>query len=527
MAEKLELVSIKDLKVDIHASYFKNQNLKQTDIIFMQPLSRLDTHRFSRGILLISSYLDENGIPSIIFEPHRLLVKPMKWHAPTPEQTQEVEDRFLEKVKAWDSKIFCFTCTTMEFNEVIDFAKKIKQILPNAIFVAGGYHADAFPEDFLNNGFDYAVRGEGELTIMELFRSIFAGKRDFEKMDGLCWKKEDGQVVINKRRSLLIDFDELPLPAYHKIDMEYYLKMWDGILRGIPCKATLLETSRGCPWACSFCSCPTIAGHKMRYRTAESIESEVKLLKEKYGVEGIMLTDDMFTVSLDHVKKVSAILKKYGIVWTAQARVHAVNEEMLTIMKDAGCMQIDFGIESGSQRVLNEIINKKATIEQARQGVATCKKVGMRTMGTCMLGLPTETKDEMLSTVAFVKELQLDYVYYAIAVPLPNTALFEMVNSRLPENNKITVEDYRNLDWGGKNYSNKFNFSAVDNLTEIHKIFEKELHRNLIKNAMTNNTFYMRMFASMPNKTGRMVYMAKKGFNFFVVQKLYGKSLRL
>ncbi|HIH12074.1 TPA: B12-binding domain-containing radical SAM protein [Candidatus Woesearchaeota archaeon] len=528
-SERLELVSLKELKQKngIHAESLVLPQLKSTDVIFMQPVSRLDTHRYSRGILLLSAYLEQHGIPNIIFESHRLLSKPMVWHFPSPEQVQEVESKLLEKVVQWKTKIICFTCSTVEFNETIEFAKKIRKVVPNAVFVAGGYHADAFPEDFLNNGFDYAVRGEGELTILELFQALFGGRKDFPAIDGLAWKKPTGEVVVNKRRALLAEFDELPLPAYHKIDMPHYLKIWDGTLRGIPCRGALLETSRGCPWSCNFCSCPTIAGHRMRYRSEESLDTEVKLLKEKYGVEGFMLTDDMFTVSMDHIKKVSRVMKKHGIVWTAQARTHAVTEEMLRVMKDAGCVQIDFGVESGSQRVLDEIINKKATTDHARQAFALCKKVGIRAMANLMLGNPTETEEEMKLTLALAKEIKPDYVFYSIVAPLPNTKLYEMVNAMLPEDNKITVEDYKSIDWTGKNYSEKLNFSKVKDLSRIHKIFERELHGLVLRNAVKNNIFYFKMMLMLPHRIEKLRYLGKKLCNFFVVKRIFGKDLRL
>ena len=527
MAEKLELVSVKDLKVDLKTTNALNSELKETDIIFMQPISRLDTHRYSRGILLISAYLDLHGIPSIIFEPHRLLSRPMRWHFPTEEQKQEVETTLLRKIAQWNTKVFCFTCATVEFNEILETSRKIRAICPNAIFVAGGYHADAFPEDFLTNGFDFAIRGEGEITILELFQSIFSGKKDFAKIDGLAWKNHEDKPVVNKRRSLLVEFDQLPLPAYHKIDMPHYIKMWDGTLRGIPVRGTLLETSRGCPWSCSFCSCPTIAGHRMRYRSAESLEAEIKLLKEKYGVEGFMVTDDMFTVTIDHVKKVSDIMKKYNMIWTAQARVHTVTEEMLTIMKNSGCVQIDFGVESGSQRILDEIINKKASVDHARKTFALCKKVGIRAMANLMLGNPTETEEEMLQTLELAKEIKPDYVFYSIVVPLPNTKLYDMINNLLPEGNKIGLEDYKNIDWTGRFYSEKLNHSKVKDLQRIHKHFEKELHGLVIKNAIKSNLFYTQMMIVMPNRLERFGYIGKKMFNFFAIQKVMGKSLRL
>ncbi len=523
----LELVSIRQMKANLDDVNLQHLGLKETDVIFMQPLSRLDTHRYARGILLMSAFLDEHGVPSMIFEPHRFLSKPMKWHFPSKEQVQEVEAKFLQKAKEWNTKVFCFTCTTFEFNETLEFAKKLKEALPGAIFVAGGYHADAFPEDFLKNGFDYAVRGEGELTILDLFHAIFTERKDFEHIDGLAWKKQNGELVVNRRRALMIEVDALPLPAYHKIDMKHYIKIWDGTLRGIPVRGVLLETSRGCPWSCNFCSCPTVAGHRMRYRTEESLDAEVKMLKEKYGVEGFMLTDDMFTVSMDHIAKVCRIMKKYGMIWTAQARTHAVTEEMLRMMKDAGCVQIDFGVESGSQRVLDDIINKKATVDHARQAFALCKKVGIRAMANLMLGNPTETEEEMRMTIKLAKEIKPDYVFYSIVTPLPNTKLWEMVNNMLPEDNKIAIDDYKNMNWDGRSFSNKFNFSKVPDLARMHKEFEKELHGLVIKNAIKSNTFYLKMMLAMPHRLERFAYLGKKFFNMFVVRPIYHKDLRL
>lgn len=220
-------------------------------------------------------------------------------------------------------------------------------------------------------------------------------------------------------------------------------------------------------------------------------------------------------------------MKKYNMIWTAQARTHAVTEEMLRIMKEAGCVQIDFGVESGSQRILDEIINKKATVDHARQAFALCKKVGIRAMANLMLGNPTETEEEMMKTLELAKEIKPDYVFYSIVAPLPNTTLYNMVNNMLPEGNKINVEDYKNIDWTGRNYTEKFNFSKVKDLSKVHAKFHRELHGMVIKNAMKNNIFYMKMMLTLPRKGARFKYISKKMFNFFVIKNLYHKDLRL
>jgi len=208
-------------------------------------------------------------------------------------------------------------------------------------------------------------------------------------------------------------------------------------------------------------------------------------------------------------------------------KVDLTNEEVVKLMKESGCSQLDFGIESGNQRVLDEIINKKATTDHARQAFALCKKVGIRAMANLMLGNPTETEEEMKLTLALAKEIKPDYVFYSIVAPLPNTKLYEMVNAMLPEDNKITVEDYKSIDWTGKNYSEKLNFSKVKDLSRIHKIFERELHGLVLRNAVKNNIFYFKMMLMLPHRIEKLRYLGKKLCNFFVVKRIFGKDLRL
>jgi radical SAM superfamily enzyme YgiQ (UPF0313 family) len=186
--------------------------------------------------------------------------------------------------------------------------------------------------------------------------------------------------------------------------------------------------------------------------------------------------------------------------WGAQARVDLADEEIIKLMKDSGCLQLDFGVESGSQRVLDEIINKRITLDQVRKTFTLCKKYGIRIHASFMLGLPTETNQEAQATLKFAQELAPNWYAFAIFTPLPGTVLYE----KYYEPGEITFEDYKVVTFHKPN--KKFDKSKINDLGTLHAEWRKRLWEGIKKRNLAHPFLFIKLFIVLPNKKERLEY---------------------
>lgn len=479
-------------------------NLKKEDIVLVLPPRRWKEHRYSLGLLYVSAYLRESGFDNIILE--RGLFLEFK------EYNHEIaRTLIIKKIKELKPKVVGFTVTVQEFDEVIEINQELKKEL-DFISIVGGPQSTAKPVDFIMNGFDVAVIGEGEATVLELartltmvpegqnWRQVFSEK--LKDVWGVAYKNISGQAVVNKARPF-IDLTEPPLPAYDKIDVESYVKMWDGIVRGLPIRGALIMTSRGCPYECTFCDCNKVFGRQVRFRGLENIREEIKILKEKYDVEGVWLADDTFTLNREHILGVGKIMKEFELIWGCQARVNLIEEDLIKQMKNDGCIQFDLGVESGSQRILDEIMNKKTNLSQVRQAFVLCHKYKIRTLANLMMGLPTETKEEMEQTMRLARELKANFYVFSIFTPLPGTTLFEKYYQK-----EITSADYKDLNFFAG--VERFNKSQVYNLKELNTAWRRELAWRMKKENISSIFLFIRIFFMLERKKERINFIWQK-----------------
>ncbi|MFH1551678.1 MAG: radical SAM protein [bacterium] len=321
------------------------------DIALILPPRRLRERRYSLGILYVSAYLRQHGYDNVILE-NKFLGKQF-YQRQTNEQ---IEKGIIDKLVEIKPRVIGFTSSTIEINDVIEMNKKIRQQI-DAVSIIGGPHVTAAPKEVLEKGFDIAVIGEGEETVFELIKELEKDNPNLSLVNGIVWKNEKNQIITNPSREL-IDISNLVMPAYDKFYMDRYLVVSDETLRGVPIKAAIVMASRGCPYPCTFCACNKVFGRRVRYRNLENIRVEIKTLKHQYGAEGIWFADDTMTISKEHVQKICQLMKEEGMLWGAQARVDLADEETIKLMKESGCIQLEFGVESGNQRVLDEIIKK-------------------------------------------------------------------------------------------------------------------------------------------------------------------------
>ena len=301
--------------------------------------------------------------------------------------------------------------------------------------VVGGPHVTALPESLFAYGADYAVIGEGEQTMRELVECLAAGgggdRLRAIRGIGFC---ENGEYVFTKKRPRIEPLDQVPLPARDLLPMHLYRS---SISRASAQPSHSMLTSRGCPGVCTFCSKLT-HGTRVRHFSVPRIVEEFFLLRDRYGARDIAVWDDNFLSNQEVVLAVCDVLRsrKFGISFSVEARIDGVNRRVLKALKAAGCTYIAYGVESGSQRVL-DYVNKRITKQAIRETVAMTREVGIPMRGYFMIGLPTELPEEMDQTIRFAKELDPQIASFTLFVPLPGT-----VEYRRAQRSGVFDKDY-------------------------------------------------------------------------------------
>ncbi|MBU1136561.1 MAG: radical SAM protein [Nanoarchaeota archaeon] len=346
------------------------------------------------------------------------------------------KEKLGEILKETNPNIISFTATILTIGHAIKTAKYLRSIFPEKIFVIGGPHFTSLPEKTMKESdFDFGILGEGENTFLEFVNMIEQKKKNFSKIKSLVWRKY-GEIVINPRREFIKNLDNLPYPARELFPpLEYYQPMPGGYKR-LPFGH--MVTSRGCPYRCTFCD-RSVFGEKFRARSAKNVADEIEFLIKEYGIKEIKFYDDLFTADKSRVMEIcdEIIKRKINISWSCSSRVNTVDFEMLKKMKEAGCWQIDYGIESGNQEVLNKM-RKGITLKQSEQAVEWTKKAGIKARAFIIIGMPGETKESIDDTINFVKKLPLDVVAFYAVMIYPGNELYETIKKQ----GKLIHEDF-------------------------------------------------------------------------------------
>lgn len=325
----------------------------------------------------------------------------------------EINSKIIEE----NPDVVGITVLTFSLIDVFLIAKAIKKINPQIKIILGGPHTYIYPEETVANDFvDYAVVGEGEKTLAELLDN-FDNKEKLRNIKGLVFK--DGDKIINTgKRDLIMDLDQLPFPARK---LTPYKKYYSIVAKKNP--TTIMFTSRGCPYQCLFCDRPYM-GKIFRARSAQKVVAEFEEI-EKMGIKEVFIYDDTFTIDRQRVMDICRLILEKGIKlnWDVRARVNTVDEEMLLMMKRAGCTRIHYGVEAGTEKTL-QILRKNITIPMVKTAFALTKKAGIETAGYFMIGSPHETADDIKATIKLAKELFPAYVHFSVTTPFPATDLY-------------------------------------------------------------------------------------------------------
>lgn len=354
---------------------------------------------------------------------------------------ESMGDNLAKELKNFNPEVVGISSSTREIYSAYSTANLAKSINPNCLIVLGGPHPTILPKEVMRecNNVDVIVRGEGEVTFIELLENL-KNKR-YENIKGITYRKEN-RIIKNPDRAIIQNLDSLPLPAYHLLSIGKY-KTEKISLDFDTDKKTyslgVISTSRGCPYNCIFCASRALWGKQWRARSAEKVVDEIRFLKDKYKIEILSIIDDTFTVDKKRNMEICELLKKedVDIPWVCTTRVELFNKEMSSLFKKSGCFEIGFGIESGVQQTL-DYLQKGFTIQQAKTAIKIAKKDGLRTESAFIIGVPGETKDMINQTINFANKLKLGITTFFLLTPFPGTRMYEMAR----EQNLILTKDW-------------------------------------------------------------------------------------
>ncbi|MCW4047433.1 MAG: cobalamin-dependent protein [Candidatus Bathyarchaeota archaeon] len=357
------------------------------------------------GLAYLAAFLEEKGHQAKIIDCLALNID---------------HEKLKSEISSFEPDIVGITSITPLTRSTLLAAKAAKEALPDVTVVLGGPHATFMDEQIIaeETAVDFVVRGEGELTLLEIAENIHSSRK-IDSIEGITFRRNK-QVIRTPNRPFIQDLDKLPKPAYDHFELDRYRLFGKKLLPVI--------TSRGCPFQCAFCVATRMFGKAYRMRSAENVLDELEWLKNVHGAEAFTFYDDTLTFDKNRLLKICDGMKKrqINLPWDCQTRVDQVSQEILNQMKSAGCQQVFFGVESGCQQILDSV-NKKTSIEQNEKAIKMAKQAGLFVTISLMIGYPGETRETLKQTLDFVKRSKPDDVYVCVATPYPGTVLRNIV----------------------------------------------------------------------------------------------------
>jgi len=334
------------------------------------------------GLQYLCAVLEKNGIKTDILDQSVLRFN---------------MEQLIDKLNGFD--MAGFYCSDPQEEKVKAYSRGIKDALGIPVLVGGP--ATLTNSSFLDDGCDFVVHGEGELTIAEIVE-YYNGKRDISSLKGVSYKK-DGKVVVAVPQDMINDLDVLPFPDRSKIDIAQY---HDYFLFGMRKPYMTIIASRGCAYQCHFCTSYKIWGRKYRRRSVDNVLAEIDDAVKRYGVRYLAFQDDIFGLSNDWIEEFCNKLTKrpYRLKWMAILHPFSIKtdtERMLKLLKKAGCDTLSFGLQSAHPQILKNIARNPGEPEALRKVLKTAEKLGFITAVAYIFGLPGDTEDTVRATADY------------------------------------------------------------------------------------------------------------------------------
>ncbi len=403
------------------------------------------------GLLYVSGYLKSKGIANDVFD--------------TTFSSQQLQLEFISKKKP---KVICIYTNLMTKVEVIKLIKLLKtQQFNFPKIVLGGPDVTYNVENYLKAGADFLVIGEGEETTLELYTAIM-NDDSFYEVNGIAFL-DNNQIIQTEARIKFRELDELPLPNREAINMYDYLETWKNNHGE---SSMTISTQRGCPYTCKWCS-TAVYGQSYRRRPAHLVAAEMKLLKEQYNPDAIWFVDDVFTISHKWLTAFheEVVKQKAQIRFECITRAERLNDEILRLLKEAGCFRIWIGAESGSQEII-DAMDRRVDVNHVKKIIQDTNAMGIETGTFIMLGYPGETEKNIDETIQYLKDAKPTHYTITVAYPIKGTSLYHEIEDKiiaLPDWEKSTD---REIDFK-RTYSRKYyNYAVSKVVNEVE--FDRE-----------------------------------------------------
>lgn len=360
------------------------------------------------GLAYIAAVLEQNSVDVTVVD------------APALNMDLPAYERMLKKTRV---DLLGVQTTTPTIKQALAVARVTKALKPDCAVTLGGYHATFTADQLLreNDFVDVIVRNEGEHATLEL-ADAFENDKPLRNIDGINYRDGSRLVETPKRRPIE-DLDALPFPARHLLPMDEYM------LFGRKQVLATMICSRGCPMGCSFCASSAMHGRRVRFRSPENAVNEMEQVVDDYKVKMVGFMDDTFTLFPKWVSSFckGIISRGIDVVWGCTARVDRFNKELLSHMWKAGCRTLLFGVESGNQKILDNV-QKGTKVGQAKRAFKTAREIGMHTIASMTLGMPGENRVTADETIGFAKQVNPDYALFSLATPYPGTKFYELAS---------------------------------------------------------------------------------------------------
>lgn len=355
------------------------------------------------GIAMLMAYLDQKGFETTVIDL----------------QLGYSIDDVAKKAKEFPADLIGITLFSFDF---INTYQKINQLKEktNLPIALGGAHISTVKKEALEKTkADFCITRDGEIPLYEL-----CSGKPLEEIQSLIWKNKNGEIIENKIRPLNWELDKLPFPAYEKFELKKYIHYID--------KRLPIETSRGCPYSCTYCDVKVSMGQAFRPRSPEHILKELKHWYNK-GFRFFEFVDDVFNMDIKRAKTICHLIIESGMKfrWNCANGIRAdrVDEELLTLMKKAGCEFVAYGLETGNPEIL-KVIKKAITLEKAKETFELTKKVGLKFAVNFIIGHQEETFEKTMDSINFAKSIPADYLNFSNMIPYPGTEVFNWIEEQ-------------------------------------------------------------------------------------------------
>jgi anaerobic magnesium-protoporphyrin IX monomethyl ester cyclase len=399
----------------------------------------------------------------------------------------------VEKILETNPKYVGITLFTVGVWSASQISRKIKAVRPETIVIIGGPHVSSMAEETMLRfpEFDYAIIGEGEEALVELLIALDEGT-DINQVPALCYLDDDS---VRKTASLPIErsLDRLPMPAWDLLPG--FPDAYPGAVYDFPqMPVATIAASRGCPFHCKFCDTSTF-GARVRAYSPERVFEMIKHLQTKYGVRHILFVDDLFLASKVRTKKLCELIlaSNTKITWSCTARVDTVKPEILKIMKQAGCWEISFGLESGSNEMLKSM-DKSADISRSEQAIKWTAAAGIRVKGLFMLGYPGETIESIKLTKNFISSLPITIMNLTKFTPYPGSPIYKELYGKSIRDDHWQKMNGMNFVWAPEGIS-------IEELDRHYQDILKTFYRR-----SSIGWHYLKMTASYPPHLLRLLH---------------------